>query len=471
MSSTEQLLKGFEPDFEFVGAPPLAEAEYADRIRRVRRDATVAGYDAVVVHTGPAGWYHTTNDYLRYLCDWAREGVLIIPTDETGTPEIVSFWTETVLLPPKGEPVGIDDIWQVSPFGRESVGRPGSPLKKTVEAVADILDRLGLSRGSIGLIGDAQGSAAGFFTGIRAVMPGAEFANDNGIVDRMQRVRSAGEVALIRSAAQLIDIACQAAYHVTRPGVTDYEIYAAFTYAQLSRGGETGDGYQIGISRYGAHCGKPYGHVVRPGDLINLYVSNVSYHGYCAQTARMIAVGDVTEEQDRVLEMCTEGVYRAEQLIKPGARFQDLHNAAFSSYIERGYMTDAETRTMPYIWSALDDGSPRQVPKQYVEDEDWEAQGRKLMHVWPATKGPHNPNLGHAVGTPMLPHYNVTSHNTDVMEPGMCFVLHAQWLEPLVSGCNVGNMYVVTEDGFENLSNHTPLDTHRVEVAKSLTLA
>jgi len=35
--------------------------------------------------------------------------------------------------------------------------------------------------------------------------------------------------------------------------------------AQLARGGETGDGYQIGINQYGTHCGKPYGHVVRRG--------------------------------------------------------------------------------------------------------------------------------------------------------------------------------------------------------------
>ena len=82
---------------------------------------------------------------------------------------------------------------------------------------------------------------------------------------------------MFRAAAQLVDIGTQAAYHVTRPGVTDAEIYAAFTFAQLARGGETGDGYQIGINEYGTHCGKPYGHVVRPGDLINLYISNVTY--------------------------------------------------------------------------------------------------------------------------------------------------------------------------------------------------
>lgn len=55
----------------------------------------------------------------------------------------------------------------------------------------------------------------------------------------------------------------------------------------MALGGETGDGYQIGINEFGTHCGKPYGHIVRPGDLINLYISNVTYRGYTAQTARM----------------------------------------------------------------------------------------------------------------------------------------------------------------------------------------
>ena len=79
------------------------------------------------------------------------------------------------------------------------------------------------------------------------------------------------EQAQLRSAAQLIDIGDQAMCHVLRPGVTDREMYAAFTFAQMARGGEWGDGCQIGVNQWGTHVGKPYGHVVRPGDLINLY--------------------------------------------------------------------------------------------------------------------------------------------------------------------------------------------------------
>lgn len=458
----EKLLADFEPSFDFVGAPQIPESEYADRLTRIRRDATVAGHDAVVVHSSLVGWYHTSNPFLRYICDWAREGVLIIPTDAALAPELVSFWTESALLPPVGEPLLVENIWQVAPWGRENVDRPGSPLAKTVEAVVGILEKFGLERGQLALIGDE--TANSFWAGLREGAPGANLVPDTDIVLRMQRIRSSAEIALIRSAAQLTDIACQAAYHVTQPGVTDYEIYAAFTFAQLARGGETGDGYQIGSSRYGTHCGKPYGHVARDGDLINLYVSNVTYHGYCAQSARMIAVGDITPKQEDVLEMCVDAVERAERLIKPGATFSSLHDAAFEAYVERGYLSSKDTRTMPFSWAALDDGSPRPIPRQYVQDEDWEAQGRTMMHVYPAVAGPHNPNLGHAIGMPKLPQYNVASHNTDRMEPGMIFVLHAQWIDPLVAGSNVGNLYVVTEDGFENLTCHTPLDTFRVKV-------
>ncbi len=161
--------------------------------------------------------------------------------------------------------------------------------------------------------------------------------------------------------------------------------------------------------------------------------------------------------------MCTEGVKRAERLIRPGALVRDVNNAAFETFIEHGCLNSPEARTMPYNWSSQSDGCPRLLPRQHVPDADWEAQGRKLMHVYPATPGPHNPNLGHAVGMAGGQNaYNITSNNYDRLEEGMIFVLHTQWLEPQSAGCNVGDMYLVTADGFENLSHHTPLETFRV---------
>ncbi len=456
----EKLLEGFEPSFEFKPIDPLPESEFAERLRRIRREATRGEYDALILHSEGIGWFHTSNSYLRYVCDWAREGMLIIPTDEDKGMQLLSFAGASVLLPPPGEPVLVENIYQVGAWGREFLDRPGSGPVKVIEAVKTILERFGIAGGKIGLIGDRN--SVPYWGLLEKALPGASFGQEKGIIDRMQRVRSKAEQDMFRATTQLIDLGIQAAYHVTKPGVTDHEIFAAFTYAQLSRGGETADGYQIGVNRYGTHCGKPYGHVIKPGDLINLYISNVTYRGYNSQTARMIAVGDITAKQEEVLEMCEEGVMRAIETAKPGVLVRDVNNASFEPYIRRGYLTSPEARTMPFNWEASPDGTPRKFERRYVPDEDWERQGRKLMHVYPATHGPHNPNLGHEVTMFGMPAYNVTSNNYDRFEEGMVCVFHSQWLDPLVAGANVGECVLITADGVEVLSCHTPLKTHRV---------
>ncbi|WEX09137.1 Xaa-Pro peptidase family protein [Chelativorans sp. AA-79] len=460
-SSPEALLDGFRPSFEFEPVNPLPEDEFTERLRRIRREATVAGHDLILVHADSIGSYRVSNSYLRYICDWMREGVLVIPTDDDKSLALFSFFSSSVLLPPAGEPVLVDEIWQVGTWGRETYNRPGRGVDRVVEAVAAHLERNGMASSQIGLFGDA--TSAPYWDGLKTRLGRSRFVADAGIIERMQRRRTKREQAIVRAAAQLADIGIQAAYHVTRPGVTDHEIYAAFTYAQMSRGGEWGDGYQIGINRYGTHCGKPYGHVVRAGDLINLYISSVSYHGYSAQIARMIAVGDITDTQEEVLQMCVEGVEAAAALVRPGEFVSNVANASFEPYIRRGYLSSADSRTMPYNWEANEDGSPRLLQRRHVPDEDWERQGRKLMHVYPAAKGPHNPNVGHSVSMAKFIPYNIASNNHDRLEEGMTFVLHSQWLEPMVAGCNVGNCYLVTDNGCENLSCNTPLEPYRVK--------
>ncbi|WP_207662141.1 M24 family metallopeptidase [Clostridium sp. AM58-1XD] len=214
----------------------------------------------------------------------------------------------------------------------------------------------------------------------------------------------------------------------------------------------------------GDHCGKAYGHRITSGDLINFYISGISYRGYSAQSARMIAVGEITPKQEEVLEVCTEALRRAEKMIRPGVPLCDINRAGFAPFIEKGYLNDDTTATMPYNWAPNDDLSATEIPLQYVEDVDLERMGRKLMHVYPPVVGPHNPNLGHGVGMHGNPDkFNVTSHNTEVCRPGLAFVLHPQWLVPMESGANIGNCYVVTEDGYENLTCHTPIETVRIK--------
>lgn len=461
--NSEKLLEGFEPNFEFVPPKAIPEEELYARIAHIRREATVAEHDVTLINANGVLNFHTTNKYLRYVCDWNREGILIIPTDASKGLQLFSFYTQSVILPPSwGEAVGVEKLYQVGALGREYSGRPASSDAKLIEGVVKALTDLSYSAASIGVIGD--GSSDKHWDAIKAMLPKAKFVNETHIILDMQRLKTKNEIDQIRASAQLMDIGFQAASHVCKPGVTDYELYAAFTYAQLARGGENADGYQIGVNKWGTHIGKAYGHTIVPGDLINFYISGISYRGYSAQSSRMIAVGDITAKQEEVLELCTESLRRAEKMIRPGVPICDIHKAGFSVFVEQGYLKDDTTATMPYNWAPNDDLSALEIPQKYIEDVDLERTGRKLMHEYPPVTGPHNPNLGHGVGMHGNPDkFNITSHNTDVCKPGMAFVLHPQWAEPNVAGANIGNCYVVTEDGYENLTCHTPFETIRIK--------
>uniref|UniRef100_UPI0035CB387B hypothetical protein n=1 Tax=uncultured Caballeronia sp. TaxID=1827198 RepID=UPI0035CB387B len=150
----ESLLNDFEPVFAFTAPLPLPPEEFAERVRRIRREAVLAGHDALIIHAGSAGWFHASNPYLRYVCDWMREGLLIVPTDSDKEMVLLSFFTQSVILPPGGEPVGVEQIWQIGAIGREYADRPGSSIVKTTEAAANLLSDLGLSNSQIGRIGD-----------------------------------------------------------------------------------------------------------------------------------------------------------------------------------------------------------------------------------------------------------------------------------------------------------------------------
>jgi Xaa-Pro aminopeptidase len=463
LSRAEKLLDGFEPTFEFEPVVPLPAEEFTERLRIVRREAAVREYDALLVHAEPVGWYHTSNPLLRYLCDWIREGLLIIPTDSDREATLLTFFGSEVLFPPPGEPTWVDDIRQVGLWGREQWARPGDPVAKVVAAAEDVLTReLGLANGRFGVLGDA--SSQSYWEALLEVMPGAGFSEATDIVARMQKIRSPREQALVRAAAQLIDIGVQAAQHVIRPGVSDHEIYAAFTYAQLARGGETGDGYQIGINPFGTHISKPYGRRVEEGDVVQLYLSQVTYRGYDAQAARMVIVGQASAELESLVDASVEGVTRAIAAAGPGVPVSTVNEAGFGPYIERGYLGFCDGRTMPFAYAPEESGTARRFRVEAVAEPGWNGLGRDLRHVYPATPGPIAPRIGHSVSMAGLGGYAVISTNEDVLVPGMTLVVHTQWFEPGRMGCNIGSCLLITEDGVENLNAHTDFAPHRVGV-------
>ena len=114
LMNCEKLLEGFEPDFEFIPPKAIPETEFYSRIEKIRRAAVVAEHDVTLINANLAINYNTSNKFLRYACDWPREGILMIPTDSQKGLQLFSFWSQSVLLPPSfGEAIGVEKLYQV----------------------------------------------------------------------------------------------------------------------------------------------------------------------------------------------------------------------------------------------------------------------------------------------------------------------------------------------------------------------
>ncbi|GEM_PF-6200656 len=74
-----------------------------------------------------------SNFALRYLGDLTRAGVLAIPTDDDQPLTLFSVFSSSVLLPPTGAPVLIEDIYQTGTWGRETYNRPDRRVQEVAQ--------------------------------------------------------------------------------------------------------------------------------------------------------------------------------------------------------------------------------------------------------------------------------------------------------------------------------------------------
>lgn len=76
--------------------------------------------------------------------------------------------------------------------------------------------------------------------------------------------------------------------------------------------------------------------VLKDGDIIGIDFG-IFKHGFCADTARTVLVGDVSAEKRRLVETASEALEAAIRLCQPGNRLGDLGHAVQTHAESRGY--------------------------------------------------------------------------------------------------------------------------------------
>ena len=216
-------------------------------------------------------------------------------------------------------------------YKRQAEG--SNPTLDTVRLVRDLGGagkRIGVEFDSYGLTHFNGRRLEAAFDGVATLVDASD------LVSRLRAVKSAAEIACVREAGRLSDLADRAAIAAIRAGADEGEILAAQQGAVFAAGGDyPGNEFIIGSGRDALLCRYKSGRrKLDAVDQITLEFAGAFRH-YHAAIMRTVAVGEPRPLHVRYHAVAREALLACEAAIRPGATAGDVfaaHTGVFDAH-------------------------------------------------------------------------------------------------------------------------------------------
>jgi Xaa-Pro aminopeptidase len=307
--------------------------DYHDRRARLVRETgdglvVLFGYDEADVAVSTTQFRQNENFY--YLTGWNEPNAVMLlvpkPASASGASQPAEMEREVLFIPPHdyraekwtGPKLGPDD-----PDARSKTGFPEvksinlfpQELQEELKKFPNIYTEMTLQPES-----GEDCFVEAMLSKLHKLAPMAAFADLRLLVTRMREVKSPGELALIRKAADASVEAHLAAFRTVRPRVWEYEVAARMQFEYQRRGCEwpayppiVGSGFYSTVLHYDQDS-----HQMQSGDLVVMDVAG-SYSGYASDITRTLPVnGHFTARQREIYEIVLGAQNAVIAAAKPG---------------------------------------------------------------------------------------------------------------------------------------------------------
>ncbi len=374
------------------------------------------------------------NENFYYLTGWTEPDaiLLLVPKAAKDASQAAELDKEILFIPPHdfrqekwtGPKLGPDDA--------EAVERTGFPTARSTTLFASELQEALKTFGKIYTEQTPQPESGEecfvpeMLSRLKKLAPLASFSDFRSILTRLRMVKSPGEIALIRKAAEASMEAHLAALKAVRVGAWEYEVAARMKYEFERLGCEwpayppiVGSGFYSTVLHYDQNSKQ-----LADGDLVVMDVAG-AYSGYSSDITRTLpASGRFTPRQRELYEIVLAAQNAALAAVKPGMMLgrggtQGLHQIAYE-----------------YI-------------NTHGKDLHGQPLGQYFIH-----------GLSHSVG---LNVHDPFDYNQP-LQPGMVVTIEPGIYIPEEKvGVRIEDLVLVTKDGSELLTRRLPRTVEEIE--------
>lgn len=228
------------------------------------------------------------------------------------------------------------------------------------------------------------------------------------ILRRLRRQKESDEVALLRLCMEATAAGQARLREILRPGISEFAIYREVQQAALAAAGRPGlvyGDFRLTNASHPKQGGLPTDAVLTDGDLFILDYS-VVLDGYRSDFTNTMAVGKPSAQVEDLFSLCQAGMAEGEGAIRAGAAARDVHAAVSGPFRRAG---------MPEVF-------------------------------------PHHAGHGIGLGHPEPP--ILVAESADTLLAGDVVTLEPGAYVDGVGGMRIEHNYLVTDSGYERLSNH-----------------
>lgn len=294
----------------------IPEQEYKDRALRAAKLIKDRRLDALVVNGNEAD-YANTRYFSGFWPVFERCGVAINPEGDT-----------VLMVGPESDIYAadfgkIDDVF-VLPEYRESAD-PSYPHLQ-LSSFQDALGKIGVGGDKLRIgVASVLDTNVVQWQGLQNAFPGAELVDARDIMVELRSVKSDNEIACLREAARITNIATEEVIKALRPGVTELQMVGVAQKTIYEHGAEyEGLPMYVFSQKSTKHAISRSSHrEIQAGDIVQLNLS-AKVDGYSPSIGMPVSMGPLKGEKRDIVEFILEMHRWTESELRPGKLSNDL---------------------------------------------------------------------------------------------------------------------------------------------------